>query len=390
MRLTLPVSLCLCGGIACPIFAGDKMVVPTQTQSGWRISGGPVMRQVSGPEFSLGSNAAAFDLPAVFGPEVPIVAPTAVGDLGTYSYREYDDGFVGTDGGTATTGLTSAWGYDVNSQYSGGMGGVLTMTIAPGSSLAGYARLISSSSTQNQANVDEDDQYEAGVHFEIDRLSEVKPGLKMGPVFGFSLFGSGGDSGNGGVFNGTLVANDYSVGVIDRYQVPPGVLPPSAPYSNTGGVAGPSIPNTPFDRTLDPQLTDTFTADFASNARVDFDYTVFSTEAGWKVEWDHDQFYTNLSSGIVLNIMSWDGSHKEASFQGSTQYASYRDSDDGVDVFFGAYVQGMAGYQLTEVDSVYMSLRYDVSEGFKQDIGPSKVEQDLSGWTLGIGYARQF
>lgn len=366
------------------------MVVPTQAQPGWRISGGPIMRQVSGPEFSLGSNTSAFDLPAVFGPEVPIVAPTAAGDMGAYAVRDYDDGFVWMDGGTANTGLTSAWGYDSNAQYSGGMGGVLTMSIAPGSSLAGSARLLSSSSSFDGGNVEEDDQYEAGLHIEIDRLTEVKPGMRMGPVFGFSLLGSGGDSGNGGVFNGTLVADDYSVGVIDRFQVPAGVLPPSAPYSNTGGGPGASIPNRPFDRTLDPLLTNSTTANFAATARVDFDYTVFSTEAGWKVEWEHDKFYTNVSTGLVLNIMSWDGKHRETSYQDDLAYASYRESDDGVDVLIGAYLQGVAGYQLTEVDSVYMSLRYDVSDSLDADIGPSKVEQDLAGWTLGIGYARQF
>lgn len=392
MKKTSCVTLSLLACFSASAVAGPP--VPTSTPSGWRLSAGPMLRQVGGPDFTVGAGAANITLPAVFGVEVPIVAPTAAGAVGAFANRTYDDGFVNTDAGTAGTGLTAAWGYDANTQYSGGLGGILTMRIAPGSALAGSAHLLSSSTSSTELSVNGSDEYEAGLHAELDRLIKRSKERRSGLVFGISLFQGEGNSGANGAFTGTMQADDYSVGVTDRFQVGAGVLPPGAPYSNPGGGIGPLIPNLPDSRSIDTALTGSSTASFTSLSTVDFDYTAITLDAGYKSEWQKGNYQLSLSGGAALNILDWQGSHRETASQTimgvTSNYATVNESNSGTDVLLGLYVQAGAGVAITPTTTLNSYFRYDLTQELDEKIGPSKVEQDLSGWSFGIGITQEF
>lgn len=365
-------------------------------QASWRYRVGPMLRQVSEPDFKVGSAASAMVLPPVFGIEVPFSAPLSVGDAFAFADRTYDDGFVNAEAGTVATGLTAAWGYDANSQYSGGAGGVLTMSVAPTSGLANSARLLSSNSDYRRVSEGGGDDYEGAIHMEIDRLVSIAEGFKMGPVFGFSLFNGGGNSGSVNAFSGSTRADDYAVGVTDSYQLSGGVVPPLAPYANPGGGLGTLLPNTPASRTLNPLLTASTSADFQAVSAMSFSYTSITMDAGWRAEWQNKEcYFASLSAGGSLNLLDWHGAHRESASQSvngaaATSYASMVDKSDGVDLLLGLYVQAGVGMKMTERTLLSGFFRYDFTEELNKDIGPSRVEQNLSGWSFGLGVTQDF
>ena len=239
-----------------------------------------------------------------------------------------------------------------------------------------------------------DDAYELGFHLELDYLSQKNEKFRSGPVLGFSFFTGGGNSGSQNAFSGTSSANDYSVGVVDSFQLGAGVVAPLAPYSNPGGGPGPLIPNQPSSRSLDTALTNSEAASFESMAAVNFDYRAIVLDAGYRGEWQHEKMFTNLTAGAALNILDWSAAHRENAIQTvggvSSTYATVEQRNSGVDVLAGLYLQAGTGYHLSETISLSGFFRYDLTETFSKDVGPSAVEQDLSGWSFGLGVTHSF
>ena len=93
---------------------------------------------------------------------------------------------------------------------------------------------------------------------------------------------------------------------------------------------------------------------------------------------------------MVLNIADWDAKRSDRLIQvtnGGTpvDVGSARFHNSGTDLLFGFYLQGSLGYQLNDSWSVEANARYDWNESFRDSVGGSNFDVDLTGFTLGAG-----
>lgn len=378
-----------------PAMAGEKQVIlppEAPTASGWRLSGGPMARNVQGSDFSVGSVTGA--LPTPFG-DGYFNLPASVGDEDMNADRTYDDGYVNRDLGDPNDTYTSYWGYDSNSQYSGGFGGSLTMNVDPSSPLAGSSRYVSGSSSSSWVDDSGSDETEFGFRLELDRMTLRSGGWSAGPVVGLSIFSGGSRVSGISAFSGMAHADDYFVGVEDSYQLDLQVQPPSAPYAHNGNGPGALIPNQPVSRTSSEEYDRGHDATFYSPAEVELDLFVVSFDLGYRVERQWGQFSVNGSAGASINIVPWDAKHKEIAYQsiaggGASSYNKVSVNNDGTEFILGAYLQGGVAYKITETLTLGGFGRYDFTQSFDDNVGPSAFDQDLSGWSVGLVLAKSF
>ncbi len=375
------------------------MVMPAATApaSSWRLSAGPMMRQVQGADFKVGSAASSSVFPTPYGQGFYNL-PSSVGDDAAYANRQYDDGYVNTDAGTVNDGNTSYWGYDSAGQYNAS-NNTLTMSVSAAGQLAGSARDISQSTLQTGAvGVSGSDENEFGFRIELDRLTDHGNGWSTGPVIGFSIF-KGSSSINGvSAFSGNIHVEDYGVGVTDTYQLDPslvGSLDPNDVHQNDGSVAGPLIPNQPDNRQTDEVLVDEYDVSLYSPVDLELEFYVITLDLGYRAERTWGDWFVNGSAGGALNIVPWDASHSERALQSFdngaiSSYSSASFDNDDLEFLFGLYAQAGLGYSFTDTISLSGFARYDWSQSFDGDVGPSSFEQDISGWSVGLLLAKEF
>lgn len=373
---------------------GEKNVIIPPSGSVWRLSAGPMARHVEGADFSVGSVAGSGALPTPFGNGY-FNLPSSIGGEEVNADRTYDDGYVNRDLVVPNDSHTPYWGYDNNSQYSGGFGGTMVMSVSPSSPLAGSSRYVDSFSESSNVKDSGSDETEFGFRVELDRMTTRDGGWSMGPVLGCSIFSGGSSVGGISAFSGWASADDYAVGAQDTYQLGSSVQPPSAAYAHNGQGPGALIPNQPDLRTTSEEFVDSHYASYSSPAEVELDLFVLSLDLGYRVERQWDRFSVNGSLGVSVNIVPWDADHKENATQtilggGPTTYSSSEIDNDGTEFLVGGYLQGGVAYDITESLSLGGFGRYDFIQSFDDEVGPSSFDQDLSGWSAGLMLTKRF
>ena len=357
---------------------GKTVTIIPPREPEWRISAGAVWRDIGDVRFDTGSYSQRLSLPNLVGHEFRQL-PSSAGQPGELGLRQYQSGFVSTDAGTATDGLTWNWGYQEASQVQGDQ---LVYTLNEGSQ-----RTMSRSTNLRDGSWQEDSEFEPGPYIEIDRLYPLSQKLLIGPQFNFSFINVDQENSTS-TFSQNQRSELRRFTLTDRFDLD-GIIPPLAPYEGTEEGPGPVISNYPGDRRISSSHSASQTADFFNRVDESFDLDLFTFGAGAHVEYDHGPVFIQASAGLALNIADWEASHRETLYVSrnggkAKKYRSWSAHESDTDVLVGAYVQGKLGVQLTERLSVAGFARYDWNESLTGNVGPSSFDVDLDGLSAGV------
>ena len=374
-RLALQAVLTL---VCLPALAGDsKTPVPSGGDWEFSLSAGPAVRNLGQLKINSGYRSGGLILPSFVGSDSFVVPP--VGDTSSHADRDYSDGYVRQDGGTALDGSTWYWGYDSASQVQGDQ---LVYHAA------GFQSIRSGTvSAPNAGPATKDSLRGAAPHLQFDARSPHY----VGPFrIGFSAgidFMKADQSLLFSNFSATQVREDYRLDYEDRYDLL-GVIPPSAPYQGGIGGPGPLINNIPSSRVVTPVLIFTDTASFDNQVASSIDIDALSFTAGPTLTLKHGAFEFALSGGLIVNIYDWTARQTETlnvtTDDGVSRYASWAESDSGTAVRPGLYAQAELGCAVLENTAIGGFLRLDAAPEFRANAGPTIYKIDPYGVTAGI------
>lgn len=367
---------------ALPAWAGDaKLVLPNPSTSGgdWEfsLSAGPAYRHLGDVRIAGGYRSAGLTLPSLVGGSSLVTPP--IGAAGLIGDRTYNDGFVRLDAGTPGDGSTWNWGYDNSAQVQGSQLVFSATGFQSGFSEIGVTPASGPSRTRDLEG--------AVPHLQFDARSP----LRLGPLrVGFSAgmdFMKTDSSLAFSNFSVTQSRQDSRLDYVDRYELN-GVIPPSAPYQGSAAGPGPLISNLPATRDLTTVPLGTTTGIYSNSVSSSFDLRALSLTLGPSLSLERGRFVCALSAGLTLNVFDWKARQDETltatTSGGSTTVATWSDHDDGVKLRPGLYIQGEAGYQLTERIDLLGFARLDVAESFTVRSGPTSYKLDPGGVTAGV------
>lgn len=347
-------------------------------ESAWRVSVGAQWRQIGSVDWDTGSAAAGWSLPwmAGRGHNRGVRVPAGAGD------HTYDDGYVKTDINGAT-GDTWYWGYDKSSQVQG------TDIVFHSADGGGSAFRTGSSPSVRDAGWS-DDLAGAGLFAKIEtpellRWSRLSASLE----FGYSWAHDDTSHVTRDVFHAEQRSIATSFALEDRYDAS-GIAIPPAPHA--GGFAGPGpiLPGAPTSRRLTG--TDTSeTAIFSSDVRESLEMNLHTLSLGPRFSAQCcERVRLGLGLGLAINIADWEAGFDESLTVrrngGKAQLLKrWQAQASGTEVLPGFYVEVAAQTRITERVVLYVAGRYDWSEGFAADVGPSRLEFDPGGWSILLG-----
>lgn len=363
---------------ALPITAGDAKLglsSPSPAGGDWEfsLSAGPAYRHLGDVRISGGYRSEGLALPSLIGGNSlvapPIGGPDVIGD------RTYNDGFVGQDAGTAGDGSTWNWGYNDPAQVEGDQ---LVF------SATGFQSVFSEMRSAPAGGPTRTRDLEGGApHLQFDARSPHRLGpFRVGFIAGMDFLKTD-RSLSFANFSQTQTREDYRLDYTDRYDLD-GVVPPLSPYQGSVSGPGPLISNQPSTRTMNPVLVDTTTGIYSNNVSSSFDLNALSLTLGPTLSLARGRFAFALSAGVSLNIYDWKARQDETLTAGTSTYAAWSDRNDGVKFRPGLYVQGEAGYQLTETIGLTGFARLDAAESFSFGAGPTSYKVDPRGVTAGF------
>lgn len=358
--------------------AGKAPPPPMQVpdRSHFRISAGVSYRTLRGAQFRTGSESQGVRLP--FLAAVSGRGPSGAGPADEYADRDYHDGFVHQDGGTARWGDTWNWGYHNASQVRGdglvyhGEGGTRT----------------TSGSTAHAADGGDWglDATGAAPVVQVDWLYDVKPSLSAGLSLQWSFLGFDAQH-SGSTFSASQWSGSRQVNVIDAYALG-GVIPPQAPSFGSEEGPGPLINNIPSSRnTANGRLLEHDSVRFFNRIDESLDVDLNTLSIGPSVEINVGPVQLALGAGLALNIAGWDASHKETLHfvrgRSTSVLKQWAYHESGTTVLPGGYVQAGLTLPLTPRFTITAFGRYDWSEQLTGSVGPSTFSVDPSGWSVG-------
>lgn len=273
--------------------------------------------------------------------------PGAVGVPG--QNHTYDDGYVRVDEFGNASGYTAYWGYQNASQYDPASR-TLTMHATSDYTLSGGRTTADADAPQ----IGLDLAYGGEIH----RWNRTRIGWEFG--FGWLPIEIKDDS----PLDAMLTQTAHS------YDVPPGVVPPTAPYN--GGFSGSGQPlifdvaHTAGSGTTNGTVT---------GART-LDVSLFAFRLGPSFFWDvSPQFGFALGAGPAMGLVT--GTYRFNETPGGS--ARNRGSVDSTEIVFGGYVNAMLTYHAVKNGDFYISAQY-MPLGDATFDGPGRSARlDLSG-----------
>jgi len=361
---------------ATSLAAEDKPELqPEGGRSGWRISGGLMYRSLDNVSFRTGSRVSRNMIPRK-SPSALVDVSSLFGKEDSFADREYDDGYVRQDAGTASNGDTWYWGYENSEQVQG------DTLIFHG--LAGQQTSVNQKTLINDGQQSDKDDEGAGLY--IKAVKEIK---KMGPV-SFNVLISGShvpfSVGTGGsTIDARQQSVTYDVNVVDTYDLV-GVIPPDPPYS--GGVTGPGplLPNTPGNREIQQNEVSRSETRYFNDIREELDISLTTLCLGLQCELDADFVQLIAAAGTSLNMVRSEGERVEVLMQRSggstTTEQRFNDSTDDVDFKIGAFAQTGMRFPLSERIGLELCGQYEIIDPVEGQLGPSSYKVDLDGLSL--------
>ncbi|MGY8659985.1 MAG: TonB-dependent receptor [Verrucomicrobiales bacterium] len=357
----------------------DLVASPLRSKTRWNLGWGLSWRKIGAVDFDTG--VSSFVVPGVFG-ENTFAPPAGIGPATGLFDRAYDNGFIRPGLRTPATGRTTDYEFQDQDQVQGD-----SLFF---SATGGERRVITASSPLAATGWKEEDEWEISPYLNLSRLTDLGNGWKIGPSFHFSFTNVDGGRGGLNTLNASERHDIFDVSAIDRFDST-GLVLPNAPYTGSPGAIAPLLPVEPANRTFEETLRTSDTALFRDSVQESLDINLFGVSLGAEAVYQtNGRFLGGIGTGVVLNIADWDAKRSDRLIQvtnGGTpvDVGSARFHNSGTDLLFGFYLQGSLGYQLNDSWSVEANARYDWNESFRDSVGGSNFDVDLTGFTLGAG-----
>ncbi|MBK1825672.1 hypothetical protein [Haloferula rosea] len=364
-----------------PLSAGtSKSPIDSGRNSGdwqWSISMAAGIRKVGELKINSSYRSKSLIPPSFVGGNSLTVPP--VGDLGSNSDREYNDGYVRQDASTGFDGLTQYWGYQNSGQVQGDQLAYQA---------TGYQSIYNQSfNIPRHGPASRDTLQAVSPHIQADLATPWKiGGLRVGWSVGFDFASV--DQGIGfSNWSGRQTRDDYRLDYEDRYDLG-GVIPPLPPYAGSDQGAGALIPNRPGSRSITPVLLFTDVATFSNRVFANIDVDVYSFTFGPSLTQSWGGIDLSVQAGIICNVYNWQGQQAErlsvTTRRGTSTYAAWVDENSGVKFRPGVYAQGDITYDVGERFRIGAYFRLDTASEFRGQAGPTIFKLDPSGFNSGF------
>jgi hypothetical protein len=380
-----PLALTVCALLCGTALLGRSQEPPDEGKGGWRISIGPIWRRIESSRFWPGDHSDEYGIGnqarrGHSGGRADIGPADAVAD------REYDDGFVRMDPGTARDLDTWYWGYENAAQHEGDQ---MVFTASDGISTR-FRRTVSSTPG---TSIDIDDTgvgLMIAAYREFLVLQQVSLGLYLDLMgIRFSLDGSTSTYSENQVWSHTAVSYE------DRYDLL-GVQPPGAPYEgNYGYPPGPLLPNIPAQRLKHTESRGGGSLNAYNTVLHDIDVELLTLSMGLRAETELGPVVLSGAAGPTLNLIAIDAEHSESLYVsrngGEDQLGGqWHNGADETVLRAGAFVQAALGVVLTSDIVVDVFGRYDWVADVEGTVGPSQYDISLEGFSAGAQLAWRF
>ena len=318
-------------------------------------------------------------------------APAGIGGLGGYANRNYDNGFVYIDPGTAfpgtlIPGLTWYWGYRDGGQYNAA-GETLRFTKAGG-------ERFSQSVVRNQ-KLEFDEETEApGFSLELSRDWKVM-GLDSSVTLGFNGFWMDSVEVAGEPYEELVRRSTYRV--MDTYDTSKGGPPPPAPYSGTYAGPGYVISNIPQAR--DEVTTSSQTWRALGRVELEVDSELYQVWLGPRLDCalrDLDVIRFGIQPYVSLSYLDVEATRTEtvqwsggAGGANSTMRRSAQASED--DLLPGLGIRASVDWAFLPTWAIGLMGGYDwVADEVEVQVGGVETEVDVSGYVIGLTLVKEF
>ena len=357
----------------------------------WRVSAGPVWQQSGSVSFRTNGTSSIRDLPPLL--QASSSGNSAVGPLGSFGNRQYDDGYVRLSSGTGDSHAidptaTTNWGYSNAGQIQGN-----TLNFHATESAVSNGQ--QSARTSRDGWTGDDDSF--GPHLQIDCLFPVAKAIRLGPQLTFS-FNSMGVSHTARTFQATQSQTATSDQITDTYNLK-GILPPAAPYQGTFLGPGPLIDEIPTSRRIQPNAAighGVANGAYHNVVNESFDSDMYNFGLGLGIEADlTTRLYAFASGGFALRVINYDASVEEALILDrkhgkSSDVKRWRDDSSDADALAGGYFQGGLGFRIWRNYSITSFVRYDLLQSLDGAVGASSYHWNASGLSAGVSVAVSF
>lgn len=365
----------------------NELITEDKSSDRWQISAvsaGAAWRHYGELSYRGGSRSQGLSLPSFVGGN-SLDLPS-IGTEGEYADRDYNDGYVNQNGGTADHGLTWFWGYDSASQVQGD-----SLVYSATGARSAYRE----SSTYHGGLRSNDDM--EGFSPQIDILitpPESSPQMFDGFLFSFSYFGDDQD-GRYSNFGARQTRDDYRLDFTDSYDLD-GVIPPSEGYQGSYDGPGASIGNLPTSRYRNDVLINTDVASFTNSISTSFELDSFSLAFGPTFSGlISDQWQWQASCGATFNVLKWSASQTEnlSVTQTNTSekiHHQWKDKDSGTTVRLGVFARGELIRYFSNDIFIKTYLQGEMAESLEVDLGPSSFDLKQAGYSLGLSIGKKF
>ncbi len=358
-------------------------VTPPSSPGRWLFGAGLSWRNIGAIDFDTGRSD--LTIPGLWQPSTTPVP--GIGAATGPASRIYDNGFVRPD---ARATRTTDYGYDNLSQIQGNR---LTYNAT-----GGERRDVERSSGGNSTSWDADRDWNFAPYLKLHYQQEAGNGWSVGPSLHLSFTQINGDRRGLNTISGREQRDIFDVAASDAFDITGLSLPRQAPYTGAPGIVAPLVPNEPVanSRVLTPTLRSTDVAVWNDSISEHLEVDTWSISVGAEASYQfRDRFYGTLGAGVALNVASWDAERTDQLFQQINNAApvaisTTSASNLGSSVLWGFYLQGSAGYQVSENFAVEARLRYDHTEDLSGQVGNSSFRVDLSGFSVGVGGSYTF
>jgi hypothetical protein len=193
-------------------------------------------------------------------------------------------------------------------------------------------------------------------------------------------------------YSGTLMGPGTQIS-----NIPDSRVITSATTSETTGTTPTSTSTTTSSNKITPGGASTrlTTVDFFSNVTESLDIDLHTASIGPHFSWEMRRVRVGLSTGLALNIASWNADYYEDLFvkvngHNARLLAAYHESNGGTKLLPGFYLEANSNVTLTRRVSLFAGGRYDWAGSLHGNVGPSNFSLDLGGWTAQGGITIAF
>ena len=127
---------------------------------------------------------------------------------------------------------------------------------------------------------------------------------------------------------------------------------------------------------------------------MDAEMQAFAVALGPRLRWRPTEKLSLVAqAGVTLNLLDADLERTETfAWEGGETIGTWRDAEDAQEWLWGAGIAAGARYDLTDALHLAVLAGYDWVEKANFEVGPDRIEADLSGWraeaALGCSFGR--